>query len=129
MQALIPPVVSRDIKARNCHRPIDQLRYLFIECEALDEIVDGGASRTPAGSSSPGGVLNLTGMAIHAYLANRSMTARVFCDADGELLIVPQQGRLRLATELGILAVAPGEIAVVPRSLRFRKTCKMASRS
>src|SRR5260370_14419601 len=60
------------------------------------------------------------GNAIPAYLANRSMTDRVFYDADGELLIVPQQGRLRLVTELGVLAVAPGEIAVVPRGLRFR---------
>jgi homogentisate 1,2-dioxygenase len=48
------------------------------------------------------------------------MQGRVFCDADGELLIVPQQGALRLATELGRLEVAPGEIAVLPRGVRFR---------
>ena len=29
---------------------------------------------------------------IHIYRANRPMTDRVFYDADGELLIVPQQG-------------------------------------
>jgi len=44
----------------------------------------------------------------------------VFWSADGEWLIVPQQGRLALATELGRLAVAPGEIAVIPRGIRFR---------
>jgi homogentisate 1,2-dioxygenase len=61
-----------------------------------------------------------TGCGIHVYAANRSMTGRFFVNADGELLIVPQQGRLRLATEMGLLDVAPQEIAVVPRGVRFR---------
>ncbi|HUA82415.1 MAG TPA: homogentisate 1,2-dioxygenase [Bryobacteraceae bacterium] len=60
------------------------------------------------------------GMAAHIYAANRSMSGRVFYNADGEMMIVPQQGALRLATELGILDVSPGEIAVIPRGLRFR---------
>jgi homogentisate 1,2-dioxygenase len=57
---------------------------------------------------------------IHTYVASRSMVDRYFYDADGELLIVPQQGRLRLATELGVVELEPQEIAVVPRGLRFR---------
>ena len=61
-----------------------------------------------------------SGIAIHLYAANRSMTERFFYDADGELLIVPQQGRLHLHTECGVLHVAPGEIAVLPRGVRFR---------
>jgi homogentisate 1,2-dioxygenase len=61
-----------------------------------------------------------TGCGIHIYAANRSMSERFFYDADGELLIVPQQGRLRLATELGRLDVEPQEVAVVPRGIRFR---------
>jgi homogentisate 1,2-dioxygenase len=61
-----------------------------------------------------------SGCAIHLYAANRSMTQRVFYSADGELLIVPQQGRLLLTTELGRLSVEPLEIAVIPRGLRFR---------
>src|SRR5450432_1568666 len=61
-----------------------------------------------------------TGCAIYWYLANRSMHGRFFYDADGELLVVPQLGRLRLVTELGVLEVAPLEIAVIPRGLRFR---------
>jgi len=61
----------------------------------------------------------LTGCAIHMYAANRSMK-RFFYDADGELLIVPQQGRLRIATELGRFDIEPQEIAVVPRGVRFR---------
>ena len=49
-----------------------------------------------------------------------SMQGRFFYDADGELLIVPQQGRLHIATELGVLEVEPQEIAVIPRGVRFR---------
>jgi homogentisate 1,2-dioxygenase len=61
-----------------------------------------------------------SGIGIHVYAANRSMTDRYFANHDGEMLIVPQQGRLRLATELGLLDVAPGEIAVLPRAVKVR---------
>ena len=61
-----------------------------------------------------------SGCGIHWYVANRSMQERFFYDADGELLIVPQSGGLRLLTELGVLEVEPLEIAVIPRGLRFR---------
>ena len=60
------------------------------------------------------------GVAIHLYAANRSMQGRYFYNADGELLLVPQQGRLRLATELGLIDLEPLEIAVIPRGVRFR---------
>jgi len=60
-----------------------------------------------------------TGCGIHLYAANRSMQ-RFFYDADAELLIVPQLGRLHIATEMGILEVAPQEIALIPRGVRFR---------
>jgi homogentisate 1,2-dioxygenase len=62
-----------------------------------------------------------TGVSVHIYCANQSMR-RAFWNADAEQLIVPQQGRLALATELGRLTVAPGEIAVIPRGVRFRVT-------
>ncbi|MEU4131495.1 homogentisate 1,2-dioxygenase [Streptomyces wuyuanensis] len=61
-----------------------------------------------------------TGMAVHLYHANASMDRRVFSDADGELLIVPERGGLLLRTELGLLSVEPGEVALVPRGVRFR---------
>ena len=57
---------------------------------------------------------------IHLYAANRSMQCRVFYDADGELLIVPQQGRLRVATEFGLIDVEPQEVVLIPRGVRFR---------
>lgn len=59
------------------------------------------------------------GIGIHWYSASASMTDRYFMDADGELMIVAQQGALRLRTEFGILEVAPGEIAVLPPGMRF----------
>jgi homogentisate 1,2-dioxygenase len=61
-----------------------------------------------------------SGMAVHLYHANASMTNRVFSDADGELLIVPESGGLLLVTELGVLAARPGEVALIPRGVRFR---------
>ena len=60
------------------------------------------------------------GVGIHIYAANRSMTDRFFYDADGELLLVPEQGALVVRTELGVLDVKPGEIAVIPRGTKFR---------
>jgi homogentisate 1,2-dioxygenase len=67
-----------------------------------------------------GDVATMSGCSIHVYAANRPMRDRFFYDADGELLIVPQQGRLAIDTELGRVDVAPTEIAVLPRGLRFR---------
>ncbi|HXD12744.1 MAG TPA: homogentisate 1,2-dioxygenase [Xanthobacteraceae bacterium] len=67
-----------------------------------------------------GDVATQVGMAIHIYAANRSMTNRCFYNADGEMLIVPQQGRARFVTELGVIEAAPGEIVIVPRGLRLR---------
>jgi homogentisate 1,2-dioxygenase len=72
---------------------------------------------TMAGNGDPGAQ---SGCAIHMYAANRSMGERFFYSADGELLIVPQQGRLRFATELGIIEAEPQEIVVIPRGVRFR---------
>ncbi len=67
------------------------------------------------------------GVAIHVYAANRSMQDRFFYNADGELLIVPQQGALSLRTEFGVLDIAPGEIAVVSRGVRFAVDLKADS--
>jgi homogentisate 1,2-dioxygenase len=72
---------------------------------------------TMAGNGSPA---QQSGAGIYVYAINRSMERRYFYDADGELLIVPQQGRLRFATELGRIDVEPQEIVVIPRGVRFR---------
>ena len=67
-----------------------------------------------------GGPEAQTGCGIHLYLANQSMQDRFFYNADGEMLIVPQEGRLLIATEMGRLTVEPQEIVVIPRGVRFR---------
>lgn len=89
----------------------DPLAFPDGAADFLDGMVTMVANRDPA---------SLEGVAVHVYRANRDMTDRFFFDADGELLIVPQQGRLDIATEMGRLAVEPGEIALIPRGVRFR---------
>ena len=79
------------------------------------DFVDGLITLAGNGDPTTG-----AGVSVHLYASNRSMADRVMFDADGELLIVPQAGALRLVTELGVIDAAPGEIAVVPRGVRFR---------
>jgi homogentisate 1,2-dioxygenase len=67
-----------------------------------------------------GDVRTRDGMAVHLYAANADMIDRYFVNADGELLFVPELSAVILHTELGPLRVSPGEIAVVPRGIRFR---------
>jgi len=83
--------------------------------EAAVDFIDG--IRTLAVS---GDVEAQTGVAVHVYLVNAPMAGRSLLNADGEMLLVPQQGRLHLITELGRLDVRPGEIALLPRGLAFR---------
>lgn len=61
------------------------------------------------------------GLAVHLYRCNRSMgdTKRYFYNSDGELLIVPQAGRLKIHTEMGIIEIEPTEICVIPRGIKF----------
>ena len=77
----------------------------------VDGMVTMLANRDPA---------DLEGVAVHQYRASKSMERRVFVDADGELLIIPQTGTVRLATELGRIDVSPGEVALIPRGVKFR---------
>jgi homogentisate 1,2-dioxygenase len=96
--------------------PPNQLRWNPIpiptkKTDFIDGIITLGGNGDPATQS---------GVAIHLYAANASMHDRFFYNADGELLIVPQEGGLTLHTELGILAIAPGEIAIIPRGIKFR---------
>ncbi len=75
--------------------------------------------QTWAGNGSPD---EQAGNGINLYTADRDMQGRYFYDADAELLIVPQEGRLRLATEMGVIELEPQEIAVIPRGIRFAVT-------
>jgi homogentisate 1,2-dioxygenase len=77
----------------------------------VDGLVTAVFNRAPA---------DLEGVGLHRYAANRDMEARVFFSADGELLFLPQEGRLDLLTEFGRIEVEPGQVALVPRGVRVR---------
>jgi homogentisate 1,2-dioxygenase len=77
----------------------------------VDGMVTMLANRDPA---------DLEGVAVHLYRASKSMERRLFVDGDGEMLIIPQQGALRVVTELGMIELAPGWVGVVPRGVKFR---------
>ena len=81
------------------------------DADFVDGMVTMLTNRDPA---------DLDGVTVHLYRATRSMDRKLFMNADGELLIIPQSGTLRLFTELGRMELSPGWIGVVPRGVRFR---------
>jgi homogentisate 1,2-dioxygenase len=85
------------------------------DIERSIEFIDGIV--TYAGNS---GAPNNSGVGIHIYQCSKSMTDRAFYNADGEMLIVLQQGRMRFATEFGVIDAEPHEIVVIPRGVRFK---------
>ncbi len=76
-----------------------------------------GGLVTIAGSGDPAGH---TGLGVHVYCANRSMTERYFSNTDGEMMIVPQQGGLLVFSELGKIEAKPGDVMVIPRGIKFK---------
>ncbi|MGC2225283.1 MAG: homogentisate 1,2-dioxygenase [Methylocella sp.] len=96
--------------------PLGQLRWdpLPIPNESLT-FVTGMRTMTTAGD-----VHTQTGMAAHIFQVTQDMEEDYFMNADGELLIVPQTGALEIATELGRLDAGPGDIAVIPRGMKFK---------
>ncbi len=98
----------------NC--PPDLMRWdPFPVVESTGDFLDGLATVAVNGD-----VRTQIGLGIHMYRADRGMGKKFFYSADGELLIVPQQGAVLAQTELGQLHVTPGEILVIPRGLKFR---------
>ena len=96
--------------------PPDRLRWDPLPIPATPaDFIDGLV--TMAGS---GGPESHAGLGVHVYRANRSMTDRYFHNADGEMMIVPQLGALSIFSELGKLEAKPGEIAVLPRGMKFK---------
>ncbi|KAK0642228.1 putative homogentisate 1,2-dioxygenase [Cercophora newfieldiana] len=81
--------------------------------EAVD-FVDG--LKTIAGNGDPAAK---EGLVVHVYLANKSMDRRAFCNNDGDMLILPQEGRLDIQTEFGKLMVSPGELVVIQAGMKF----------
>ena len=102
-----------------CHEhdtPIAPMRWSPIPMPSESvSFLEGVRTITTAGDAD-----SRNGMAAHLYFITRSMTDECFYNGDGEMLFVPQEGALRLRTEFGIVEVSPGEIAVVPRGVKFR---------
>ncbi|HWK45969.1 MAG TPA: homogentisate 1,2-dioxygenase [Stellaceae bacterium] len=96
--------------------PISQLRWkpVAIPTEPCD-FLDGLRTMAACGDA-----YMQDGMASHVYVANRSMDRRYFYNADGEMLVVPQEGRLDVFTECGRLSVAPGDILLLPKGMKFK---------
>jgi homogentisate 1,2-dioxygenase len=96
--------------------PIAQLRWdpMPIPKERLT-FLQGMQTMTTAGDAA-----TQAGMAAHVFVITQSMVDQHFYNADGEMLLVLQQGQLRFVTEFGIIDVEPGEIAVLPRGVKFR---------
>ena len=78
------------------------------------DFIDGIISMAGCGDSS-----SHSGVAVHIYAINSSMKGRYFYNSDGEMLIIPQMGRLLFRTELGNIMVDSGEICVIPRGIKF----------
>ncbi len=81
------------------------------ETDFIDGIV------TMAGCGDP---FSQIGIAVHIFACNKNMTDKFFYNADGEMLVVAEKNRVRFLTELGIVEINSGEIAVLPRGLKFR---------
>lgn len=95
----------------------NRLRWGPLDIEGQDWL-DSLTTMVEAGE----GPATQNGVAMHIYRASKNMENRAFVSGDGELLILPEHGALTLLTELGRLDVKPGEIALIPRGVRFRVT-------
>ena len=96
--------------------PIGQLRWDPVPMPNVETtFVDGIRTITTAGD-----VHTQVGMATHVFVANASMKDDYFFNADAELLLVAQEGGIRVMTEMGIMEVTTGEICVVPRGMVFK---------
>lgn len=114
-QALSHPYLSGSPFSAD-YTPPTQFRWLpFPHSTTKQNFIEG--LFTLAGN---GCIANQTGAAIHLYSANTSMENEYFYNADGDFLIVPQEGELLFKTELGIITVKPTEIIVIPRGIKFQ---------
>ena len=86
---------------------------------ATVDFVDGLSMVCGAGDASLKEGISIFNFSLNSPMLTSSRTGRVMCNADGDLLIVPQLGGLEVSTEFGLLIVEPCEIVVVPRGIKF----------
>ena len=110
----------RTAPAPEVDTPIAPLRWdpIPIPKDSLS-FVEGMHTITTAGDAGA-----CAGMGAHVYIATRSMQDEYFYNADGEMLVLPQQGALRFCTEFGIIDIEPGEAAILPRGVKMRVELK-----
>jgi homogentisate 1,2-dioxygenase len=85
--------------------PIPEEKLTFLT--GLKTLTTAGDSDTQAG------------MAAHLAFVTAPMVDEYMFNADGELLVVAQEGQLRFRTEFGIIDIEPGEICVIRRGVIF----------
>ncbi len=110
------PGLWRTAPCLEIEMPIAPLRWdpTPIPSEPLT-FLQGLRTMTTAGDTA-----TQAGMAMHVYLITASMTDAYFYNADAEMMFVLQQGRLRFATEFGMIDAEPCEIVVIPRGVKIR---------
>jgi len=113
------PAKEQHLRSRPFHEvdvSPDQMRWNPVPIpEKPTDFIDGLVTFAGNGDEA-----SIRGSAVHIYAANQSMSDRYFYNADGDFLIVPEKGKLKIATELGALDVAPWEICVIPRGIKFQ---------
>jgi homogentisate 1,2-dioxygenase len=103
-----PPTLPRDV-------PPDPMRWAPLpRPKTSTDFVDG---LVPMVSN---GMIGRSGCQIYHYAFNKNMEKRFFYSSDGEFLILPQQGKLKIRTEMGPLDGSPGEMFVIPRGVKFQ---------
>lgn len=113
-----PLAESSDAQLKGLHHIPNQLRWDPFD---INETVDWVHGLKPvAGAGDP---TMKTGLGIYIFSAGRDMDPNTaIYSSDGEMLIVAQHGVLDFQTELGNLLVRAGEIAVLPRGIKYRVT-------
>lgn len=111
-QEISMPLSSMDLLQNNPN----QFRWKPFDIPTEGEVTFVNGLRIVAGAGDP---TLKTGLAIYVYGINTSMDKTAFYDSDGDMLIVPQKGTLRIQTEMGLMVVEPCEICVVPRGIKF----------
>lgn len=107
----------KESAATKLHYIPNQLRWDPFDHDASGEADFVSGLHLVAGAGDP---TMKSGLGIYIFAAGKSMARNhAFYSADGDLLLVAQEGTLDVRTELGWLLVRPMEIAVVPRGVKF----------
>ncbi|UXR64443.1 homogentisate 1,2-dioxygenase [Bdellovibrio bacteriovorus] len=115
-----PFVPLKDLTAKTFFKPQhinpNQMRWNPLKDSSVpQDFVEG--IRTVCGAGS---ALEQRGLSAHLYSFSKDMGSRYFMNADGDFLLVPQKGSLHVKTEMGLIEMEPGEIAVIPRGMKFQ---------